>query len=277
MRIGEAMERTGLTRKALHYYEGIGLIAPQVSGNGYRDYSEQDIGRLVWIAALRRIDMPLDMVRQAAGQPEQLCGLLRAHHAALLGRQRELAGLVDGAAAMLARAERGDSLVLPDMSLDTLGERLRHAFPGGFGQVLEAHFQPFLQEPVETAGKRAALEDMVAYLDGLELEFPDLVEPDESHGAVQRAYWEHIDRLLELPGEERLAAVREMRDRQQAVETELAAQAPETLAEMKEKGARLKSLLQAAGYYEHVVANLRVISPRYDRYLAELERLGKLL
>ena len=106
MRIREAMERSGLTRKALHYYEGIGLISPSVLENGYRDYSAGDVERLRLIAALRSVEMPLDMVRQAVGHPEALGELLQAHRRSLSERQRELDGMAARAAARILRTSR---------------------------------------------------------------------------------------------------------------------------------------------------------------------------
>ncbi len=276
MRIREAMERSGLTRKALHYYEGIGLISPSVLENGYRDYSAGDVERLRLIAALRSVEMPLDMVRQAIGHPEALGELLHTHRRSLSERQRELDGMAARADEMMRLAQSGKPIT-GDLRLETVGERLRLAFPGGFGQMLEAHFQPFLAEPVETARQREALEEIICFLDGLELDLPEVAAPGEPHGEVQQAYWREVDRLLALPEEERLAQLRAMRERKREMDAVLAGQAPDVLADLQRKGQRAKELLQTAGYYEHVVANLRRISPRYDRYLAELERLGRLL
>ena len=39
----EIQEKTGLTRKAIDYYEEKGLIKPVKLGNGYRDYSDKDL------------------------------------------------------------------------------------------------------------------------------------------------------------------------------------------------------------------------------------------
>ncbi len=274
VRINEAMERSGLTRKALHYYEGIGLISPPVLGNGYRDYTVGDVETLRLIAALRSVDMPLDMVRQAVARPEMLGELLRAHQRSLAARQRELDGMAAKAEEMLLLAQSGKPIT-NDLLLETVGVRLRLAFPGGFGQMLDAHFQPFLAEPVQTARQREALQDMVCFLDGLELDLPEIAMPNEPHGEVQQCYWQELDRLLALPEQERLTQLCEMRERKQAMDATLAEQAPEVLADLRGKEQRSKDLLQAAGYYEHVVENLRIISPRYDRYLAELEQLGR--
>ena len=39
----EIQKETGLTRKAIEYYEDKRLIHPQKSDNGYRDYSTKDL------------------------------------------------------------------------------------------------------------------------------------------------------------------------------------------------------------------------------------------
>ena len=39
----EIQNKTGLTRKAIEYYEEKGLIKPLKLENGYRDYSEEDM------------------------------------------------------------------------------------------------------------------------------------------------------------------------------------------------------------------------------------------
>lgn len=277
MKIQEAMGLTGLTRKALHFYESEGLIKPAVAGNGYRDYSLEDIALLRAIAALRRIDMPLEIVREAMAHPDRACALLRAHHATLLDRQQALAQCLAGTDRLLRRVEQGVPLDAAEVRLETLGQSLRQAFPGGFGQMLEAHFQTFLQEPLQTEVQHAAMGRMIEYLDGLEINLPDLPGESGRHAEVQQAYWDGIDSLLAMPEEEKHTMLSGMRRQKEAMDAVLAAQAPELQRELAQKSAGRKELLQEAGYYEHVVANLRVISPRYDRYLAEMERLGKLM
>jgi MerR family transcriptional regulator, thiopeptide resistance regulator len=54
MRIGEVAKATGVTVRALHHYDEIGLLVPsERSGSGYRLYSPADVGRLYRIRALR--------------------------------------------------------------------------------------------------------------------------------------------------------------------------------------------------------------------------------
>jgi len=50
MKIGEVAQRAGVSTKTIRYYENIGLLAePARSANGYRDYDEPTISRLLFI------------------------------------------------------------------------------------------------------------------------------------------------------------------------------------------------------------------------------------
>ena len=54
--IGEVAERTGLTHRALHYYDEIGLLVPNVKlDGGLRLYTEEDLRRLDRILEIRKL------------------------------------------------------------------------------------------------------------------------------------------------------------------------------------------------------------------------------
>ncbi|MBD8544874.1 TipAS antibiotic-recognition domain-containing protein [Oxalobacteraceae sp. CFBP 8761] len=60
LKIGELAKRTGLTVRALHHYDAIGLLSLSArSDAGYRLYNEADIARLHRILALRRFGLAL--------------------------------------------------------------------------------------------------------------------------------------------------------------------------------------------------------------------------
>lgn len=47
LKIGELARRTGLTVRALHHYDAIGLLTPSArSDAGYRLYNDADVARL---------------------------------------------------------------------------------------------------------------------------------------------------------------------------------------------------------------------------------------
>ncbi|WP_159945268.1 MerR family transcriptional regulator [Nocardiopsis sp. FR6] len=64
MRIGELAERTGTPRRLLRYYEEQGLITPGRCANGYRDYDERFVDRVVQIRGLLDAGLPTRIIRQ---------------------------------------------------------------------------------------------------------------------------------------------------------------------------------------------------------------------
>ncbi|WP_374568352.1 MerR family transcriptional regulator [Ideonella sp.] len=82
LKVGELARRSGLTVRALHHYDSIGLLQPSArSGSGYRLYDDQDVARLHGIQALRGMGLTL----------AEIASLLDAHHGtplpALIARQ----------------------------------------------------------------------------------------------------------------------------------------------------------------------------------------------
>lgn len=67
MNIGDAAEATGLPVKTIRYYEDIGLIAPERRSNGYRDFGDETLRRLRFLAQARHLGFSLDECRQLIG------------------------------------------------------------------------------------------------------------------------------------------------------------------------------------------------------------------
>lgn len=64
MRIGELAERSGTSRRLLRYYEEQELITPDRSPNGYRDYDERLIERVMQIRGLLDAGLPTRIIKQ---------------------------------------------------------------------------------------------------------------------------------------------------------------------------------------------------------------------
>ena len=114
--VGELAKRSGLTVRALHHYEKLGLLPP--SGRtqaGYRQYTEVDVLTLHRILAYRQLGLPLKDIAPLleAGAPpllEVLTRQLAAAQAQLKRQQR----LVDMLASVAERA--GDAQATTDLS-----------------------------------------------------------------------------------------------------------------------------------------------------------------
>jgi DNA-binding transcriptional MerR regulator len=64
MRIGDAARLSGLSVKAIRFYEESGFVpAPLRAESGYRRFSDQDVRRLRFIRRMRQLDVPLNEIR----------------------------------------------------------------------------------------------------------------------------------------------------------------------------------------------------------------------
>jgi DNA-binding transcriptional MerR regulator len=62
-RIGEVATATGLTARALHHYDQIGLVVPSArTSGGHRLYTGADLAVLYQVTALRQLGLPLDQI-----------------------------------------------------------------------------------------------------------------------------------------------------------------------------------------------------------------------
>jgi len=70
-KVGELAKATGLTVRALHYYEEIGLLSPsRRTAAGHRLYDSTDVVRLYRVSLLRRLGFPLDQIASVLEDPE---------------------------------------------------------------------------------------------------------------------------------------------------------------------------------------------------------------
>lgn len=72
MQIKEFAKLTGVTVRALHYYDEIGLMKPSSvdEQNGYRFYDERCLERMQEILFYRKLDFPLKEIRTILSSPE---------------------------------------------------------------------------------------------------------------------------------------------------------------------------------------------------------------
>ena len=63
MNIGEVAERSGIPPKTIRYYEDIGLVRPQRSGNGYRAFRETDLHKLAFLGRARTLGFSIEDCR----------------------------------------------------------------------------------------------------------------------------------------------------------------------------------------------------------------------
>lgn len=94
VQIGALAKATGVTVRALHHYDEIGLLVPdERSYSGRRLYSEPNVRRLYRIVALRQLGLSLEEIASVLDQNSDLADAIRQHLARVeetLSLQRQL-------------------------------------------------------------------------------------------------------------------------------------------------------------------------------------------
>jgi len=86
MKIKEATAATGLTEKAIRFYESKRLITPQtyeLNGRTFREYTDENIRTLMQIAALRRAFFSVGQIQEILCEPSRTPEVFRAYRESL--------------------------------------------------------------------------------------------------------------------------------------------------------------------------------------------------
>jgi MerR family transcriptional regulator, thiopeptide resistance regulator len=99
----EFAKLAGVTVRALHHYDKLGLLKPrQRSRSGYRLYSQRDFGRLEQIVVLKYLGIPLKQIRGLLEADAKLGQALQRQQMVLAEKRRQL----DRAVTAIENAQR---------------------------------------------------------------------------------------------------------------------------------------------------------------------------
>lgn len=161
----EIQNKTGLTRKAIEYYEDKGLINPHRLENGYKDYTEKDLDILVKVSILRKLGVSLSEIKQCVlYNTSTLSSVLRMkeHQLEVDERRKNILELIVKG----EKQELIDEYIAMIETEESIYNRLERVFPGYFGQLFFAAYLPFMNEPLTKDGEEAFIK-YVSYLDNL--------------------------------------------------------------------------------------------------------------
>lgn len=276
MLLKEACARSGLTKKAVHYYQGKGLITPHILDSGYRDYTEEDVARLREIATLRRLGVGVEQIGEILKSQDKGVALQKYRYLAGL-KMKRLQTLQDCLCDLAEDydVERiFDRLVHLEMDDYTLRERMALAFPGNYGLFLSLHFGRFLNEPVDTPEKRAAFRAVIGYLDEVELYLPPELEEGlrqaleaQDATALQARNQAAMEDVLEDPQRYLEAQEEQIRQYLEFKRSEAYRNSPAGMLEQM-----LLDFQRRSGYQEVLLENLKVLSCAYRDYMERLQR-----
>lgn len=128
MNIGDVAERTSLPAKTIRYYEEIGLIAPDRTANGYRDFSEAHVHKLAFLGRARGLGFSIEECRALLALYEDrgrasadVKRIARAHLVDIESKMAELAAMRDTLADLVEKCagdHRPDCPILADLAED---------------------------------------------------------------------------------------------------------------------------------------------------------------
>lgn len=266
----EIQKETGLTRKAIEYYEDKGLIHPHKSENGYRDYSSKDLEILKKIAIFRKLGMSISDIYQCIlSGGDTLSSVLREkQHQLDLDEKRKV---------ILEMIVKGYSneLIIEQVSLlemkETIYEKLEIAFPGYFGQMIFAAYQPFMNEPLENDGKDSFYE-YIAYLDRL----PPFELTEEEKRYIEKISSPFYMKTLKDINQAKLDAIENpekwLKDNEDVISSYESYKNSEEYQNsmMKQIHDKLENFMKENQYHEIAIPLIRKFSKSYDDYYNKL-------
>ena len=266
----EIQAKTGLTRKAIEYYEEKGLIQPLKLENGYREYSDEDLATLNKIALYRKVGFSIPEIEEClSSNGNSLSSILRRkeHQLDIELKRKEVIEL------MVKKENQSiidDKIALIEAEECTY-EKLENAFPGYFGQLLFSAYQPFLNETLNEKGK-AAYEEFVTYLDSL----PSFTLSKEEQEYIEKASSVFDMRTLKEVNASKIEAVENIEKwLEQYKDTIVQYQDYKNSDEYKNSQMKiiqdkLRKYMQDNKYYETAIPLIRKFSKSYDEYYQKL-------
>lgn len=116
-KVGDLAEKTGISVRALHHYEEIGLLVPSYrTESGHRLYTEDDVKKLQQIVSLKQMGFSLDDIKMGLGNPQfSLAAVLGMHTQTLSSNIKEQNELLERLHGIMRLLESNKSLTTDDV------------------------------------------------------------------------------------------------------------------------------------------------------------------
>ena len=272
----EIQNKTGLTRKAIEYYEEKGLINPQKTENGYRDYSDNDLEVLIKVSLFRKLGISVTEIEDYLSTGiSSLSSVLRRkqHQLDVEEKRKEVLELV----------VKGESQELINEKIklieaeESIYVRLERLFPGYFGQMFFAAYQPFLNESLGK-DEEEAFEKYVDYLDNL----PSLQLSKEEQDYIEKISSTFDMQTLNKVNEDKINAIENVEEWLKENDNAISQYEQYKNSEeyqnslMKKIQDKLQNFMKDNKYYEIAIPLIRKFSKSYDEYYEKLLRANEI-
>lgn len=154
---------------------------------------------------------------------------------------------------------------------ETIYEKLENAFPGYFGQMIFAAYQPFLNEPLENDGKNSFYK-YIDYLDRI----PSFELTEEEKKYIEKISSPYDMKTLKNVNQAKLDAIENpekwMKDNEDLISQYESYKNSEEYQNsmMKQIQDKLQNFMKENKYYEIAIPLIRNFSKSYDEYYRKL-------
>lgn len=176
MTISKVSEVTKLTKKAIRYYESVGLVQSKVLTNGYRDYSNDSIEKLNIIKVLRQLSFSIEEIRECFKDQKTLLSNFSIKAKQLEQDKNIIKNQIDIINNIVNKELNLSDIKTFQNDIEQINEKqtkkiatlLKQIFPGDFGQIITAAYSPFLYETISSIEQQEILNSLVKELDDID-------------------------------------------------------------------------------------------------------------
>lgn len=274
MKINEAAKLSGLSKRAVKFYEEQGLIQVKRGENGYRIYSQENVEQLKEISAYRKLGIGLADIRalQSGQEEDTLKRILKEKKRALEEDRAQTE-------ALRTFLEGKDGRILEILDYETVAQAIKEAVPGFYGFYFLNHFLPYLQIRIETEEQKQAYQNILRFWDETTIRIPPVTKfwgwimyrffPKPSLQSMA----DHLDETLRTvlsPTEEEYARLKKRILAGARMKQNILYKY--SIAGIEQR--RLMKELKNKGYYDLFIPNMIALSPKYRAYHEALMRLN---
>lgn len=270
MKRSEVEKISGLTRKAILYYEDKGLIRPHKGENNYRTYSQEDLDKLLQISIYRKLGLNISEIKNIiASKGKELGSILRDRQYRL-----ELEETKKNLLEKLIKSQDFEEISKELENLEkeeTIYERLARIFPGYFGHIFFMSYKPFLGDKL-SEDQEPDFDKLVKTLDSL----PEIDFTEDEKAYIEELTSDFDLETLEAVNQEKIQAVynyeewmEDNKDKVKAYEDFKESEDYKS-SQVKKISDKLRDYMVENNYYDLVIPLMRKISPSYDAYYNKL-------
>lgn len=270
MKIKEVCIQTNLTKKAIEYYIDKELIKPTILENGYREFHQEDINKLLKIGLYRKIGLNIDEIKLVLNDSNIIMNIID-RKTLEINRKKEQIKILQNLQIGESIENIKDDIYQLDRKM-TITEKLLNMFPGYYGKFISLNFFRYLDEPIITQEQEKAFNEIVNFLDNApKLEIPinlqkTLDEYNEIYTEkdIQKTILEKEKNIMNyqdfLKTNKEFLKIYHDYKQSEEYQNSFVAQ----LSQM------MKEFCQTSGYYDIFIPTMRKLSKQYDQYYLQL-------